>query len=76
MDNQATDPSDASCLRLLDKFYKCCGVTHQFGSVYREEVFDNCSADFGHFKNCIMAKTVSSEEKRKVAFVVVLWLCL
>lgn len=67
MGNQTETDMDVSCLVNLDKFYKCCGVTHQFGSVYRQEEFDNCSHKFDDFKNCIMAKTVSSEEKRKVS---------
>jgi hypothetical protein len=61
--------ADVSCLSLLDKFYKCCGVTHQFGSVYREEVFDNCNDSFALFKNCVMAKTVSSDAKREASTV-------
>ena len=56
---------EANCLVLLDKFYSCCGVSHQFGSVYRKSEFDNCGYSFDNFKNCIMAKTVSDEGKRQ-----------
>ena len=58
--------SDGSCLGKLDDLFKCCGVSHQFGKIYRESEFDNCTRYFVNFKNCVMAKTVTNEAKKQV----------
>ena len=55
-----------SCLLMLDKFYLCCGLKHQFNSVYRKSEFDNCGDSFDNFKNCIMAKVAQDPKKRQV----------
>ena len=59
---------DVSCLSLVDNVFKCCSVGHQFGLVYRESRFDNCTDYFDDLKNCMMAKTVTNSEKQKVSY--------
>lgn len=57
---------EKACMALLETFFACCGVTHQQGYVYRNSEFDNCNLQFSNFKNCVMAKATTDEEKKKV----------
>ena len=60
------DKTTKDCFIYLDSFFKCCTVNHQFGKIYRDSLFDNCNSEIGMFKNCIMSKAVTDNNKKEV----------
>ena len=59
------DKTTKDCFIYLDSFFKCCTVNHQFGKIYRDSLFDNCNSEIGMFKNCIMSKAVTDNNKKE-----------